>query len=73
LRQRAGQRTLEGDFIAGWVHRLMFFQAEPWVFTTAYVAFGAAVLATLVLAPPRWRGRGESVDQRHEQARSASE
>lgn len=61
LRLRAGQRTLEGDFIAGWVHRLMFFQAEPWVFTTVYVAFGAAVLATLVLAPPRWRKkRGEA-------------
>lgn len=55
LRMRAGQQTLEGDFIASWVHRLMFFQAEPWVFTTIYVGFGLAVLAVWIIAPPRWR------------------
>jgi len=53
LRVRAGQTTFEGDFIAHWVHRLIFFRAEPWVFTVAYVTFGLVVLATFVLAPPR--------------------
>lgn len=53
LRVRAGQTTFEGDFIAHWVHRLIFFRAEPWVFTVAYVTFGLVVLATFLLAPPR--------------------
>ncbi|OJW07060.1 MAG: hypothetical protein BGO49_27795 [Planctomycetales bacterium 71-10] len=55
LRMRAGQQTLEGDFIASWVHRVMFFRADPWVFTAVYVTFGLAVLATWIIAPPRWR------------------
>jgi hypothetical protein len=55
LRVEAGQTTFEGDFIAYWVHRLMFFRAEPWVFTVAYVTFGLVVLATFVLAPPRFK------------------
>lgn len=58
LRQRAGQVTLEGDFIAYWVHRLIFYEAEPWVFTTLYVVFGLAVLAAFLFAPPRWNSWG---------------
>jgi hypothetical protein len=54
LRQAAGQSTYTGDFIGHWAHRLIFFQAAPWVFTLAYTLFGAAVLAAFVLAPPRW-------------------
>lgn len=54
LRMQAGQQTVDEDFIASWVHRLMFFQAEPWVFTTIYVGFGLAVLGTWIVAPPRW-------------------
>ena len=57
LRQLAGQATLQEDFIASWVHRLMFFQAPPWVFTLAYSLFGAAVLLTFLLAPPRRSAR----------------
>lgn len=55
LRLQAGQTTVDGDFIASWVHRIMFYRAEPWVFTVVYVAFGLAVLATWIVAPPRWR------------------
>jgi len=55
LRVRAGQTSFDGDFIAHWVHRLMFFEAEPWIFTVVYLAFGLAVLATLIVAPPRWK------------------
>jgi hypothetical protein len=32
---------------------LIFYQAEPWVFTLSYAIFGLAVVAALVLAPPR--------------------
>jgi len=53
LRTMAGDTTYQGDFIADWVHRLMFFDLQPWVFTLCYVLFGLVVLATFVLAPPR--------------------
>ncbi len=53
LRVRAGQTSYPGDFLGYWVHRLLFFRAEPWVFTVSYAIFGLAVVAALVLVPPR--------------------
>jgi hypothetical protein len=64
LRSAAGQESYQGDFIAGWVHEAMFFDAEPWVFTLCYSLFGGLVFATLLFIPPRraevnrWRGVG---------------
>jgi hypothetical protein len=55
LRLRAGQATYAGDFLGYWAHRLIFYQAAPWVFTLVYTLFGLAVLAAFVLAPPRLR------------------
>lgn len=55
LRQSAGEGTYEGAFIAYWAHELLFYEGEPWVFTTAYSIFGATVLLSLWLIPPRWR------------------
>jgi multisubunit Na+/H+ antiporter MnhB subunit len=55
LRKAAGQVTYPGDFIGYWTNRLLFFRAEQWVFTVAYVTFGLAVLVAFVAAPPRWR------------------
>ena len=54
LRALAGDTAYQGDFIADWTHRLLFYEFQPWVFTLAYVLFGLVVLATFVLAPPRW-------------------
>ena len=59
LRQLAGQTAYRGDFIATWLHDLLFIDAEPWVFTLCYTLFGLAVLATFVLAPPRWRKKSD--------------
>ncbi len=53
-RRQAGEAAGSDSFIADWVHRLMFFEAPAWVFTWAYCLFGAAVLLTFLLAPPRW-------------------
>jgi hypothetical protein len=53
LRQAAGQSVAEGSFVARWMHQLLFFQAEPWVFEVCYIAFALLVLLTFVLAPPR--------------------
>ena len=55
LRTRAGQAAYQGDFIANWLHEMLFFEASPWVFTVAYTAFGLLVLATFLVAPPRPR------------------
>jgi hypothetical protein len=54
----------DGSFVGRWVHELIFFEAPEWVFTIVYCAFGAVVLATFILAPPRWPGSGESEDER---------
>jgi hypothetical protein len=54
LRRQAGQQTYPGAFIGYWAHRLIFFEAAPWVFTLVYSLFGLAVLAAFVLGPPRW-------------------
>ena len=57
LRDAAGQQAYQGAFVANLVHDLLFFDAEPWVFTLLYTAFGLLVIATFVLAPPGWSMR----------------
>jgi hypothetical protein len=54
FRQQAGQSVYDGDFIAIWLHDLIFLDAPPWIFTGGYTLFGLAVIGTLWLAPPRW-------------------
>lgn len=55
LRKQAGQQGYTGDFLGYWAHRLIFFHAEPWVFTVGYATFGACVLAAFLIGPPRRR------------------
>jgi hypothetical protein len=50
---RGGSRP-EG-FIAHWARALLFYEAPPWVFTAAYLAWTTATLVTLWLVPPRRR------------------
>jgi hypothetical protein len=57
LRTSAGQVGYRGEFIGYWAHQLIFYRAEPWVFTVLYITFGLAVLAAFVLAPPRRSSR----------------
>lgn len=53
LRIKGGGQAHFGTFIGYWAHELLFYDAPRWVFTTAYCLFAAAVLATLLLAPPQ--------------------
>lgn len=53
FRQQSGEASYQGDFIANAVHEFLFFELTPTVFTWIYSLFGAAVLITLFLAPPR--------------------
>lgn len=58
LRVLGGEEGQPGSFVGRMVH-LVLFPGNPdnpppeWIFTTAYCLFGAAVLATLIFAPPR--------------------
>lgn len=53
LRRQAGEVGYERGFIATWLQRAIFTDAEPAVFTRIYTVFGILVLATWLLAPPR--------------------
>jgi hypothetical protein len=57
LRRAAGQSGYAGSFIQHWLHRILFYQAEDWVFTVVYTLFGAAVVASWFVARPSPRGR----------------
>ena len=56
LRERAGETTYAGSFVANAVHDLLFFDLPEWGFTIIYTAFGSLVLLTLWLVPVEWRG-----------------
>jgi len=47
--------TRPESFVGRWVRWLLFYQAPEWAFTTAYVAWALATLATLRFVPPRRR------------------
>lgn len=45
-------RDAEKNFVARWIHRVMFYDFPEWVFTCAYVLFALAVVATWFLVRP---------------------
>ena len=49
LRSTAGDQS----FVAHWAHRLMFFSAPEWVFTSLYITFALWISATMWLIPSR--------------------
>ena len=55
LRERAGEVTYAGSFIAHWLQSLLYYQAPAWVFTLIYTAFGGLVLLSWWLLPPDCR------------------
>jgi hypothetical protein len=57
LRQRAGDATYSGSFIAHWMEQLLYFDAPPWVFVAAYTAFGTLVAFSWIWVPPHTRRR----------------
>jgi hypothetical protein len=44
LRRLAGQADYSETFIQHWLHKALFYQAEPWIFTTIYTLFGVLVV-----------------------------
>ncbi len=57
LRVRGGQAGYSETFIEHWLHRILFFDAEPWVFTVVYTVFGGFVFAFWFI------DRGKSLDE----------
>ena len=60
LRVRAGQVAYEGDFIAYWLTRGLFFTAPAWVFLAAYSVFGLLVIGSWIWLPPQRRAAARS-------------
>jgi len=56
LRARGGGATYGGGFVEHWLQTLLYHDAPAWVFVAAYSAFGALVVASWWLFPPRRRG-----------------
>ena len=57
LRRGGGESGYTETFIEHWLHEILFFQAEPWIFTAIYTCFG--VLVVLVWFLGRRRGKQE--------------
>ena len=53
LRAQAGDAVYTGSFVAHWLASILYIEAPPWVFTLAYTAFGALVVAGWFLVRPR--------------------
>lgn len=53
LRQLAGQPGHEMSFIGYWLNQLLFYHAPGWVFSLAYLLFGALVAFSYWRYPPR--------------------
>jgi hypothetical protein len=51
-REAAGGSAYSRSFIQQWLHKVLFYDFEPWAFTVAYTAFGILVVAAWLLVPP---------------------
>lgn len=63
LRERAGDTTYSGAFIAHWFEAILYYQAPMWVFTAAYSGFAALVVVSWFRVPPRPIGGRRSVER----------
>ncbi len=57
LRAAAGAKVEEGTFMGRLAHNLLFYDADPALFPPMHMLFGALVLETFLLFPPRWPRR----------------
>ena len=49
LRVRAGGSGQSETFVGYWLHRILFYTTEPWVFVATYTVFGGLVLVFLAI------------------------
>ena len=53
LRVLGADTPYPGSFVGYMLDRLIFYDFPQWLFTLVYLSFGALVLLTFLLAPPR--------------------
>jgi hypothetical protein len=53
LRERAGDATYPGAFVAHWLQQLLYLDAPPWAFACGYTAFALAVIGVWRKFRPR--------------------
>ena len=51
-RAAAGGYAYSGSFIQHWLHEILFYDFEPWVFTAVYTVFAVLVFVAWLLVPP---------------------
>ena len=63
LRKAIGEDISQGSFMARLADHLLFFNISQQTLTVCYCLFGAVVLATVFLVPPRWPGKERRKDE----------
>jgi hypothetical protein len=58
LRSQAGTSVYSGDFIAHWLHTILYYEFPPRVFLVCYTLFGVLVAESWWLVPPRRFSKG---------------
>lgn len=72
LRVKGGESGYSRDFVGYWLDSLIFYQAPPWIFTTAYLTFGALVILTFWFVPMQWPTANRSPDSNFTRRNSVS-
>lgn len=72
LRVKGGESGYSRDFVGYWLDSLIFYQAPPWIFTTAYLTFGALVILAFWFVPMRWPTANRSPDSNFTRRNSVS-
>lgn len=60
LRWEAGEPGYSTDFVAHWVHLLIFYNWPPWVFLSLYAVVTMIVAGLYRLVPPQRRANGSA-------------
>ena len=53
LRAMAGEAGYDGTFVSHWLRAFLYWDAPPWVFTTAYTVLFLLVMTSWVFVTPR--------------------
>ncbi len=59
LRAQARETAYQGDFIAYWLQRLLYYDGPPWAFTLCYSLFGILVVCSWLWFRPLPFRRGD--------------